>query len=238
MTKPVEVMQGQDPATAPPVMRGSSGWRPLLEGLRGDARFFVELRFPGQRPSWWTWARVLLGSHGLWVLATYRLDRGHMLWTPSRWPGRLLKQVVHVAIGLANRICQVLTKSDVVPSSGELEPRIYLSDLGHVKLGVRSAGAGTIIHDHVTIGRGRGGQDKPEIGRRVWIGPHCVIYGSFRIGDGATLLPHTVLTRAAPPGIVLQGNPATVVRRDFDNSALRRTLVSDDASLRAIMGPD
>lgn len=237
MTKQSEVMRGHGQAAASPAVGGPAGWRPLLEGLRGDARFFIELRFPGQPPSWSRWARVLLGSHGLWVLATYRLDRGHMLWTPTRWPGRLLKQVVHVCIGLANRICQVLTKSDIVPSSGELDPGVYLSDRGHVKLGVRSVGAGTIIHDHVTIGRGRGGQDKPDVGRHVWIGPHCVIYGDFRIGDGATLLPHTVLTRAAPPGIVLQGNPARVVRRDFDNSVLRRTLATDEASLRAIIGP-
>jgi len=160
-----------------------------------------------------------------------------MLWTPSGWPGRFLKQAVHVAISLASRICQVVTKSDVVPSSGDLEPGLYLSDLGHVILGVRSVGAGTIIHDHVTIGRGRGGQDKPEIGRRVWIGPHCVIYGNFRVGDGATLLPNTVLSRSAPAGIVLQGNPATEVRRGFDNSALRRTLATDAASLRALIGP-
>jgi serine acetyltransferase len=129
----------------------------------------------------------------------------------------------------------VVAKTDVIPSSGDLEPGLYLSDRGHVMLGVRSIGAGTIIHDHVTIGRGRGNQDKPEIGRRVWIGPHCVVYGNFRIGDGATLLPNTVLSRSAPAGIVLQGNPATVVRRDFDNSALRQTLATDDATLRALI---
>lgn len=209
----------------------------VLHALRDDARLFHALRFPDRKPTAWTRARVLLGSHGLWVLAAYRLDRSHLLWTPAAWPGRILRLVLHVAVGLASRICHVVTKSDVVPSSGDLAAGLYLSDLGHVKLGVRWAGEGTLIHDHVTIGRGRGGQDKPEIGARVWIGPGCVVYGAIRIGDGATLLPGTVLTKSVPAGAVLRGNPARLVRRSFDNSALRRTLATDEATIRTALGP-
>jgi len=213
-----------------------SEWSRVVHALRDDARCFHGLRFADRKPTAWTRARVLLGSHGLWVLAAYRLDRGHLLWTPEGWPGLLLKALLHLFVGLASRICHVVTKSDVVPSSGDLAPGVYFSDLGHVKLGLRWAGAGTIIHDHVTIGRGRRGLDKPEIGERVWIGPGCVVYGAIRIGDGATLLPGTVLTKNAPAGAVLRGNPARLVRRTFDNSALRRTLATDEATIRAALG--
>lgn len=212
-------------------------WRTTVAELRGDAQYFHELRFPGQKPSAWTRACVLFGSRGLWVLSAARLGRWSRLWAPVRWPGRLLKRLLRIVLNLTNRFCHVVTKCEVTSSSWNLEPGLYLSDLGHVHLGARSIGAGSIIHDHVTIGRGKGSQDKAEIGRRVWIGPRCVIYGSIRIGDGATLLPDTVLTRNAPAGIVLQGNPATVVRRNFDNSALRATLATDEAFLRAAIGP-
>lgn len=237
---PAEAMRDEGAAAAPPRSGAAaallaSGWSAMVEGVRGDVAAFHALRFQGRRPSWWTRARVLLGSHGLWVLVVYRVDRCHLLWRPTGWPGRLLKLVLHGCISVASRTCQVLTKCDVVPSSGALEPGVYLSDLGYVKLGVRSVGAGTVIHTRVTLGRGLGGQDKPEIGRRVWIGPGCVIFGGFEVGDGATLLPGTVLSRSAPPGVVLRGNPAKVVRRGFDNSALRRSLAADEAAVRAAL---
>ena len=210
-------------------------WRDVLEAVRADTRLYQELRFPGHRPGWWTWARVLFGSHGLWVLVAYRLDRAHHLWAPAGWPGRSFKVLMHVLISLAFRLCHVLTKSDVVPASGELEPGIYFSDRGHVKMGVRGAGAGTIIHHRVTIGRSMLNREKPLIGRGVWIGPGCVLYGQINVGDGATLLPGTVLTRSVPPRTVLRGNPPVVVARDFDNSALRRTLATDEEAIQAAL---
>jgi acetyltransferase-like isoleucine patch superfamily enzyme len=67
---------------------------------------------------------------------------------------------------------------------------------------------------HVNNGR-------PEIGRNVWIGSDCVVCGAITIGDGATLLPGTVLTKSIPAGVVMRGNPARLVLRNFDNSELR-----------------
>jgi acetyltransferase-like isoleucine patch superfamily enzyme len=61
----------------------------------------------------------------------------------------------------------------------------------------------------------------PEIGKNVWIGSDCVVYGAITIGDGATLLPGTVLAKSIPPCVVMRGNPARLVVKNFDNSELR-----------------
>jgi acetyltransferase-like isoleucine patch superfamily enzyme len=61
----------------------------------------------------------------------------------------------------------------------------------------------------------------PEIGPNVWIGPDCIVYGAVTIGEGATLLPGTTLTKSIPAGVVMQGNPARLVLRNFDNTVLR-----------------
>ena len=63
------------------------------------------------------------------------------------------------------------------------------------------------------------------IGRNVWIGPDCIIAGSLTVGDGATVLPDTFLTFSVAPRAVVKGNPAVVMRKDFDNSPLRRSLI-------------
>ena len=41
------------------------------------------------------------------------------------------------------------------------------------------------------------------------------------IGDGATLLPGTTLSKSIPSGVVMQGNPARMALGDFDNTPLR-----------------
>jgi acetyltransferase-like isoleucine patch superfamily enzyme len=70
----------------------------------------------------------------------------------------------------------------------------------------------------------RGDEGRPDIGEHVWIGPNCIIAGSVTVGDGATVLPGSFLTFSVPPGAVVKGNPAQIVRTAFENSALRRSL--------------
>jgi acetyltransferase-like isoleucine patch superfamily enzyme len=50
------------------------------------------------------------------------------------------------------------------------------------------------------------------------------LYGDSRIGNGATVLPGTVLSMNVPDNAVAGGNPGSIVRLNFDNSRLRRTL--------------
>jgi serine O-acetyltransferase len=121
---------------------------------------------------------------------------------------------------------QVVTKSEVRVAT-ELAPGVYLSDRGYVVLGASVVGRGTVIHHRVTIGWSMKGSGTPEIGERVWIGPDTVVVGDIRIGDGVTILPGTVLTRSIPSNTLVQGNPARIVRRDFDNTELRRTLATE-----------
>ncbi len=73
----------------------------------------------------------------------------------------------------------------------------------------------------------RGGTDGPNIGRNVWIGPDCIVYGNITIGDGATVLPGSVVSANVSAGSVVEGNPATKVRGNFDNIGLRRSLARD-----------
>jgi len=193
-----------------------------LEVLREDARFFGELRRPGQAPTWLSLARVALGSRGFWTVATQRVTAAYLQWKPSGPLGRALRLFAKVLLNLGAQLVVVAAKSEAGTKTA-MEPGVYLSDRGHVILGARGVGTGTLIHHHVTIGRGLG-EGIPEIGRRVWIGPHCVIFGAIKVGDGATVLPGTVLSMSVPAGAVAQGNPARLVMRSFDNSALRSGL--------------
>ena len=119
----------------------------------------------------------------------------------------------------------------------EIGAGAYLSNQGYLLCGAHGIGAGSLIHDRCTFGHtvADGGQGRPTIGKNVWIGSNCVIAGSVTVGDGATVLPGSILTFSVPPRAVVKGNPARIVRTDFDNAGLRRslTLVADVATENA-----
>jgi serine O-acetyltransferase len=162
---------------------------------------------------------VVLFSRGLHLLAAHRLI--------ARWRlGRSTGWALRVASVLLEYAMHVVTKSDLRLETA-LDAGVYLSDRGHIVAGARSIGAGTIIHDRVTIGWAVRAAGLPEIGRDVWIGPGVVIAGNVKVGDGATILPGTVLTRSVPSRMVVEGNPARPASAAVDTAALRRTCSPD-----------
>lgn len=193
--------------------------------LAADARLSSRLRWP-DRSSSLRRALIWLRSGGLLVLALQRVShryvqrRAQLGWTPGLILTRLL-------IGLTRRPIMMVMKCDV-DETIDIAPGIYLSDCGFLILGAVGIGSGTLIHERVTIGAGAGAK-KPMVGANVWIGPDCVLYGGISVGDGATVLPGSVVSIDVPPGAVAAGNPATIIQRQFDNAALRRTLARDVA---------
>lgn len=203
----------------------------MLQFLRQDINFYYSLRFPGRQPSTFSWLRVLCSSRGLLVITVQRISHRNINLHPSCNSERVFKLFLRISLKFGFYLSCVLTKCEFLPTS-VIGPGIYLSDRGHIILGTRAIGSGTIIHNRVTIGKNNiGDRGLPEIGRNVWIGPQSVIYGNISIGDGVTVLPNTVITRSVPSGVMVQGNPARVVKRAHDNSILRSTLSTDISHL-------
>lgn len=69
-------------------------------------------------------------------------------------------------------------------------------------------GAVILTHDMT-----RGIYADTRIGRRCFIGAHSIILPGVTIGDGSIVGAGSVVTRDAPPGTVVAGNPARVVRK-------------------------
>ncbi|MHB8813207.1 MAG: LbetaH domain-containing protein [Steroidobacteraceae bacterium] len=174
-----------------------------------------------------------LCSRGLLVLAVHRLCHYYYALRPrtSRTPWTIMLRLL-ILYGRAFAI--VLAKSDIYYAT-VIDEGVHLSDRGQLIIGARRIGRGTIIHDRVTIGVKAGAAViEPIVGENVWIGSDCVIYGDIAIGDGATILPETVLSMNVPPRAVVAGNPATIIAREFDNARLRRSL--DTAAAKMELG--
>lgn len=199
----------------------------MWAGLRADVRLYCALRWP-HGGGWPRCAFLWLASPGLLVLAVQRLGHSYLVrrerdgWTLQTLFMRLL-------MALGPRLLVLVSKSDVA-SQAVFEPGVFLSDHGYLILGPRRVGSGTLIHERVTIGPTAGSTLGPAIGCNVWIGSDSVIYGEITLGDGVTVLPGSVLSMNVSAGSVVAGNPASIVRRNFDNGALRSSLSQDSAA--------
>lgn len=196
--------------------------RGIWPAIFHDFRFYSSLHFPkgASLPR-----RLLrcLRSAGFFVLAILRVERNYAeARRRDGWSLRLA--ALRIFLAVAKPLEFMMTKSDVWVNT-DIGPNVYLSDRGYLFLGPWSIGSGSLIHDRVLIGAKAAQSDaRPTIGSNVWIGPECVIYGESRLGDGCTVLPGSVLSMNVPDRAVVGGNPGTILRRDFDNSDLRRSL--------------
>ena len=186
-----------------------------------DARFYHDLTHPdGARPG--SLVGTMLGNRGLWLLTFHRVAQYCLMQRRARsltwWFVRLCQSV--------GMCFNVMFCKSAISVDCEIDGAVYLANGGYLVCGARSIGAGSLIHERCTFGYtvARGGEGRPGIGQRVWIGPNCIIAGSLTVGDGATVLPGTFLTFSVPPGAVVKGNPALIVRTNFENSSLRRSL--------------
>lgn len=191
----------------------------LLQLLCADARLYHRLQRVDGGGSILTTA---LCSRGMWLLIFHRIAHIGVsrrdLRSPTWWLIRSLESI-------GKYLAAVFCKSDILEDCN-FQAGIYLSNRGYLMCGAKAVGTGTLIHDHVTLGYlvANGKEGRPSIGSNVWVGPNTIIAGALTIGDGATILPGSYLTHNVPARSVVKGNPARVVRRDFDNATLRDTL--------------
>jgi virginiamycin A acetyltransferase len=62
------------------------------------------------------------------------------------------------------------------------------------------------------------------VGNDVWIGYGSTIMPGLTIGDGAIVASCSVITKDVPPYAIVGGNPATLIRRRFDDATVARLL--------------
>jgi len=64
------------------------------------------------------------------------------------------------------------------------------------------------------------------IGNDVWIGSGAIILSGVTIGDGAVIGARAVVSRDIPAYAIVAGNPATILRKRFDDATIAALLES------------
>lgn len=203
---------------------------PPVSRLSQDIELVHRRCWPGRPLSFASRSLLLMRSPGLRLMLSHRM--AHWLYLRRQAGGlrAVPARLMSIPLSLAKWVIQLNAKSHVL-NDADIEGGVCFSDQGYIIFGARKTGSGTVVSTRVTVGMSVADRRSPEIGRNVWIGPDCVVYGPIRIGDGATLLPGTVLNKTVPSGGVMQGNPARLVMKHFDNSALRERSDTDALAL-------
>lgn len=141
--------------------------------------------------------------------------------SPTSFPRRL---EVIAALGLAReRFPTILHPSVIVAADAELGVNVLLMQGGTISVGARVedhcvvlpgtvishdavVGEGTLVGSNVSISGG------VRIGRGCYLGSGTAIRDGVRIGDGSLIGLGSVVVRDVPPGVVVAGSPARVLR--------------------------
>lgn len=62
------------------------------------------------------------------------------------------------------------------------------------------------------------------IGNDVWIGYKATIMPGVRVGDGATIAAHAVVTKDVAPYAIVGGNPAAEIKKRFSDEQIEKLL--------------
>jgi virginiamycin A acetyltransferase len=62
------------------------------------------------------------------------------------------------------------------------------------------------------------------IGNDVWIGHQATIMPGVKIGDGAIIASHSVITKDVAPYAIIGGNPARLIRKRFPEEDIKKLL--------------
>ncbi|WP_036725796.1 acyltransferase [Patulibacter minatonensis] len=84
-----------------------------------------------------------------------------------------------------------------------------------------------LTHDRV-----RGLYVHTRVGKRCFIGARSILMPGVQIGDGCVVAAGAVVTRDVPPGCIVAGNPAKVIREGIDVLAYGRYRNADETTLR------
>jgi serine O-acetyltransferase len=153
-------------------------------------------------------------NYGLQALLAYRLGRyllragrSYHLWPllPVCWPiYYLLSRCIWAAYDIRLEL------------SAEIGPGFYIGHFGAIRVRRCRIGANCSIGRLTTIDAAADGRG-PVIGDCVWIGSHAQIVGPHRVGSDATVSAGSVIQSDIPRGALCLGNPARLVRRNYDN---------------------
>jgi serine O-acetyltransferase len=155
--------------------------------------------------------RILFQSYGFHALVVYRVQKwAEMRTVPLRYPLLIVCHVLQLLVRAAYGID--------IRRTATIGPGLLIGHFGGIRVGECSLGPNCAISQRVVIDRDDRGA--PVIGKSVWIGPHAKVIGPIHVGEGVAVGAGAVVVNDISPRCLALGNPARVVKNNYDNDPL------------------
>lgn len=186
--------------------------------FRLDKEKFYFIRLGTTKPSLRKKLRLWYDDFGLHCIAVIRLGQwANQLSNKNKVIGLLPRAVYHIL----NKCMQLIHKV-YIPSQIKIGAGFHIAHPLNILIGPSRIGSNCNIFHDVTIRAQESleGVKINTIGNNVWIGPGAIILGNIDIGDGATVSAGSVLSKSVPEKCLVAGNPARIIKRNYDNKYL------------------
>lgn len=186
----------------------------MFEVIRCDIRRFARTTRPvGAR----AFLRLLVYNFGMQAVLLYRFGRWLRRGTegPAGWIRLPLFPVYWLL-----RVCIRAAYDIRLELSADIGPGLHIWHFGAIHVSRCRLGSHCTLHQRVRILPATDGSG-PQIGDRVWIGPHAQIVGDLHIGDGATIGAGAVVKRDMAARSLCMGDPARVILAVYDNNSIQ-----------------
>ena len=146
-------------------------------------------------------------SQGFWALFWHRFGNWRM------GQPKPLRAPCTVLYGVMYKLCQWMG-GIMLPYTTRVGRRVRIDHFGGMVLVAHTIGDDVVLRQNTTFGIADLDdlQGRPIIEDRVQIGAGAVIVGRVRVGAGAVVGANAVVVRDVPPGAVVGGVPARVLR--------------------------
>ena len=162
---------------------------------------------------------------GWWTTLPYRLPGRRIRIAPGllgngrlsiRGPGRvsLERDVNAWSHAEVNRLITTRPQAVITIGKNARLNGCTLISAERIDIGADCVLGSCVVQDHEPSARAKDGRQPAPviIEDNVWIGGQAAILPGVRIGRGSVVGLHTVVFGDVPPGVVVAGNPARVVR--------------------------
>lgn len=137
-------------------------------------------------------------------------------------PGAIIREMVAIGKGVVVMMGAVVNIGAVIGEETMIDMNAVLG--GRACIGSRChIGAGAVIAGVVEPASA----EPTRIEDRVFVGANAVILEGVRVGQGAVVAAGAVVTQDVPPGAVVAGSPARVIKMADDSTASKTALVDD-----------
>jgi len=165
---------------------------------------------------------LILLNYGIHAIFVYRF--GHFIENNlSNWKLYFIKKILLVIYFILNFI--VIKMYDIrISRKAKIGEGLYVSHFSGIVISKCIMGKNCTLHQRVQIEGNDSDlyEENCHIGNNVWIGPHAIIKKGIKIGDGAAISAGAVVIDDVESNCLAIGNPARIMKKDYDNSELNK----------------